>query len=647
MRKLGIVVFGASRYDCHSHLDNPRFLASAQQFKKITTDRQIFADCQTETLDLYDQALSLSESLDKIIDFISKDHDDIIVFYCGHGDVGIRDGDYRVFLRSSNRERRHSLLNIVVLINDVKRLAQRKRVYFILDACYSGAAVSGMETMDFGGAEALIDRRLFEAVTDNGSGTAVLTASGSFGVALAKQEDELTLFTGAFVRCLGEGLIHRPHASAFSWLDLKDDIIRVTRDRLGPNAPIPRLTSFSESVSDITRVPFFTNRAFQTNGGGGEQSTELLYWKSISDESPAYVIEDFLAKFPNGVFAVPARALLIGRINRFDEKELDGHLLDHPRSPVKKQIDDRSARLKWSRLQTSANIAELEKFLQRFSESEFKEEARRRIDAIRAEAKPADPPARLDEGPTDPAPGQQFASIDGLPPPLPTPVDNKNTRGFAWLAITAAAALGFVAFQYRGPTSMQSSIERSSGPVAGYSANTQVAAPSEPPRKAEEAAGNKPVAFSTFANYDIHENDAGIFFQTNLAECNAKCRSTDGCLAFVFEKWNGACYLKKTVGPLIASPRSDTFVRADRQPFYSALPLHTCPYPGSSMRGAVIRSFGAQSTDVCRKECEAERSCVAYMFGNGQCSFFNSVSDRRTGDRGWDSGERTQDRTRC
>ena len=149
------------------------------------------------------------------------------------------------------------------MINDVKRQAQKKRVYFVLDACYSGSAVSEMETMDVGGAEALIDRRLYEAVTDGGSGTAVLTASGRLGVALAKQEDELTLFTGAFVRCLKEGVVHKTHFPSFSWLDLKDEIIRVTRDRLGPDAPIQRLTCFSESISDITRVPFFSNSAFR------------------------------------------------------------------------------------------------------------------------------------------------------------------------------------------------------------------------------------------------------------------------------------------------------------------------------------------------------------------------------------------------
>ena len=188
-----------------------------------------------------------------------------------------------------------------------------------------------METMDVGGAEALIDRRLYEAVTDGGSGTAVLTASGRLGVALAKQEDELTLFTGAFVRCLKEGVVHKTHFPSFSWLDLKDEIIRVTRDRLGPDAPIQRLTCFSESISDITRVPFFSNSAFRAGDGSDphtlldERISEQLYWKSISEESPAYVFEDFLIKFQNGTFAVLARARLAAsdqRVRRERAREL-------------------------------------------------------------------------------------------------------------------------------------------------------------------------------------------------------------------------------------------------------------------------------------------------------------------------------------
>ena len=57
MRKLGVVVFGASIYDHDCQLNNPRFANSAKEFKRITADPEILAGFQTETLDLYNNQL--------------------------------------------------------------------------------------------------------------------------------------------------------------------------------------------------------------------------------------------------------------------------------------------------------------------------------------------------------------------------------------------------------------------------------------------------------------------------------------------------------------------------------------------------------------------------------------------------------------
>jgi hypothetical protein len=529
------------------------------------------ANSETETLDLYNESSSLTEMLDRIMDFIQAS-DDIIIYYCGHGDVGLRDGDYRVFLR---RKRRHTLLSIVGLINDVKRQAQKKRVYFVLDACYSGSAVSEMETMDVGGAEALIDRRLYEAVTDGGSGTAVLTASGRLGVALAKQEDELTLFTGAFVRCLKEGVVHKTHFPSFSWLDLKDEIIRVTRDRLGPDAPIPRLTCFSESISDITRVPFFSNSAFRGGDGSDphtlldERISEQLYWKSISEESPAYVFEDFLIKFQNGMFAVLARARLADRIKEFDESELESYLLDHPRTVARDQIYQRLAGLKWVNLQGSTDVGALERFAQRFSQSKLKEDALRRIESVRAEplrettAQPeaSDPMQQtlLDQGSTLGSTG------DKSPPDLRTPDGKKRARRLAVLVVVAVGVV--IALLQRGTpnrrdsqgnVTAENSAPRGDGNAPSTSSPPQIDAKlvtrPEPPR---------PASFNKYLNYDmkggdISSSDGNIFRRTDASGCQARCRANAACLAYSFDKWNSACYLKSTLSVLtLASLRHE------------------------------------------------------------------------------------------
>jgi hypothetical protein len=91
MRKFGVVVFGASIFDHHAHLSNPRFKKSAEEFQRVIADPKILSDCEIETLDLYDQALSVDQTLDRIWDFTAKDYQDIVIYYCGHGNVGLRD----------------------------------------------------------------------------------------------------------------------------------------------------------------------------------------------------------------------------------------------------------------------------------------------------------------------------------------------------------------------------------------------------------------------------------------------------------------------------------------------------------------------------------------------------------------------------
>jgi hypothetical protein len=1068
MRKLGIIVFGASVFDYHTDLNNSRFANSAREFRKTIVETKVLADFETETLDLYNKSLSASETLDKILDFSGKPFDDIIAFYCGHGDVGIRDGEYTVLLRKSNRERRHTLVNFPALIKSVKRVAHRKRVYFILDACYAGSAISETETMDAGGTETLIGRRLMETVQDNGSGTAVLAASGRFGAALARTEDRLTLFTGAFVRCLKEGITHKKSIQAFSWLDIKDEIIRVTQDRLGPDAPIPTLMSYSDSASDITRTPFFYNRAFVPNSDGGKDGPwtipddrviEPLFWKHISEESPSFVLEDFLVKFPNGIFSKPARALLLKQIGNLDEKALDAYLLEHPRSAVLENIERRLAGLKWDRLKGSNDLAGLEQFVRRFPQHAFAGEARLQIQL-------SQPPSASEKTPIDQVPvnsassnafeapsenandaetiapnsllaGPAFGAATGPPP---TSGERHWTTRFAsrgGILITAAilALLAVIAGNYYIRTAvspetsmlnlnaagmdiaqLESFVERCQAEacpaleqakrrlakaqaaaeaaarerqfrndlvVAGndvtklsklvddckkascailndatrYLAEVQAAEAAareqqfrndlvvasndatklrrlvddcrkvscavlndatrrvaemqaaaekaareqqfrndltaagndvtklsrlvddckkascavlndatrhlaevqtaaekaareqqlrndlaaagndvtklsklvddckkascavlneagrrlteaqtaadaaarelqfrndlaaagnditklrrivddcrkascavlteasrrlteaqtaadaaarelqfrndlaaagnditklrrivddcrkafctvlnEASRRLTEAqiaadaaareqqfrsdlaaAGNdvaklsrlvddclklscsvlleagsrlakarepgRPgqIGFTTNANYDMYGGDIEFrgdngkpitFITTDSATCLTKCRDNSQCIAIVFDKWNRACHLKQQMSVLTQTPRSDTSIRADQKPYFETASPHTCPYPGGSLKGDPIRTFRAQSTDVCKRGCEGDKNCVAYMFrkSDGQCEFYNSVSDRTKVDPPFDSGERTQARQTC
>jgi len=386
MPKVGVVIFGASTYDYHSELNNPRFANSAQLFVKTIGDPDIVPDCSVRSLNLYDQPARPSETLEKITDFVSEDFDTVIIYYCGHGDISRAFGEYRVFLRNSRRDRRHgTMLDVIGLIRDVERISAQKTIFFVLDACYSGSVIS-QEFMDAGGAEALIDRSLWETITQRG--IAVFAATSGLDVALAKKSDKLSLFTGAFVHCLNNGIACQRDAKMLSWLDVRDEIVRSTRERLGQDAPVPKITSLDEKHGDVTRLPFFLNRAYMPSEKPAV-TTEELYWRNLPDDAPLTVLHDFLAKFPDGIFAPLARALADRRIGRASDAELQEFLRYHPKTKFKKQIAARRKTLRLDRIQNGADVEALEHILAEDPEGEFINEVKQRIDVLareRAEA---------------------------------------------------------------------------------------------------------------------------------------------------------------------------------------------------------------------------------------------------------------------
>jgi hypothetical protein len=159
--------------------------------------------------------------------------------------------------------------------------------------------------------------------------------------------------------------------------------------------------------------------------------------------------------------------------------------------------------------------------------------------------------------------------------------------------------------------------------------------------------------FGVSVNYDMNGGDILVaddngkmakYFKTNSDGCLSACRANNGCVAFVFDKWNSVCYLKNQIGQLTQTPRSNAFVRTDMRAIVATTEPRTCPYNDSSMHGDVSKSFSAPSTDACKQKCEAETGCIAYTFrkADRQCSFFSSVSDRTKKDLTSNSGERTQ-----
>jgi hypothetical protein len=439
-------------------------------------------------------------------------------------------------------------------------------------------------------------------------------------VALAKEEDQLTLFTGTFVQCLEKGIAHRASAARFSWLDLKDQIVRATRERLGPNAPIPRLTSFGETVSDITRVDFFSNKAFVAPAPPvlDEQARkELLYWEALSGDSPAFAYEDFLEKFPTGTFAIPARVNLFKKARGLSESELEEHLKNYPRSVARPQLEQQLAELKQRRTKGVTAAAEPKQ------------------ETAPAVAFAAVPEAAIAN------PGAKTETVT-LPPPLPS----RRWRPAAILALLAAIAGAIWVIAANTGSSPQP--PSNDGKIANKEALPPIEPPPPPPEikvqpspppevlnraPSPPPAPPPPLGFRTFVNYDM-QGELITHFSSDGSDCQPRCRSYADCVAYSYDKWIGRCYLLSSIGTLKVDGRSETSLRSDQpNPGGSSQAENFCPYRNTSLSGDGHQEPRAQSVPDCEQICRSDRGCGVYAFNSTSrtCFLFHRITSRTSG----------------
>jgi hypothetical protein len=278
------------------------------------------------------------------------------------------------------------------------------------------------EFMDAGGAASMYENP-FEDLSRS-SGIAVFAATRGSDVALAKKEDSLTLFTGNFVNALKNGIAYRSDQALLSWLDIRDYIVRATYERLGGDAPIPKIVSLDDKYADITRVPFFKNLAYagpSTSSSRAklprksrkiisQEESEYHFWSRIPDYADAEVYDDFLRKFPSGTYHLVAFALLKAKLEQKNRDELVQFVTDSPRSRALPFARARLELLHWQQLRDSGDIAPIEAFLAKVTNKQIIEEARRRLDELR--------PSPDDDVPPDPAtPDPPDAPTPGAPAP--------------------------------------------------------------------------------------------------------------------------------------------------------------------------------------------------------------------------------------
>jgi hypothetical protein len=189
---------------------------------------------------------------------------DIIIYYIGHG--GFSHERYYLALRSTDKLKPYETgYPFDALADALKRVAARKRKYFILDCCYSGAAFSHLhqgvdaarhvlvKTGESFPEKVVLPAGDFHARKDKPSpfGTALLCAVAKGNRAMLRDDYKSTIFTSAFVDvCRNRGLDGDVPLSLWSACE-------EIRERMKDDALLPQCHTPEIAFGNIAHLPLF------------------------------------------------------------------------------------------------------------------------------------------------------------------------------------------------------------------------------------------------------------------------------------------------------------------------------------------------------------------------------------------------------
>jgi uncharacterized caspase-like protein len=237
------------------------FRQSATGFREYLLDSDGFGLSKPNLLDLFDRPESGPDLDEEVTHFLTKRASgsnggvpatDVIVYYVGHGGFGSSGTDYYLALRATRHDNPvMSSYSVQALAKTLKQYASHLRRFVILDSCFSAASYREFQS---GPLDAAVQQTT--AVLPL-RGTALLCASGPRNPAKAPPGEKFTMFTGAMLRSLREGLNHdTPH---FSIEQLAEDVEKRIRANYDDEAVRPEVHFPNQPEGVIGRVPIFPN----------------------------------------------------------------------------------------------------------------------------------------------------------------------------------------------------------------------------------------------------------------------------------------------------------------------------------------------------------------------------------------------------
>ena len=118
-----------------------------------------------------------------------------------------------------------------------------------------------------------------------------------------------------------------------------------------------------------------------------------------------------------------------------------------------------------------------------------------------------------------------------------------------------------------------------------------------------------------FDNHDLVGTDVRQIKNADRWSCERACESEPRCRAYTVDKWNQWCFLKSAVKLMRFDPKNTSGLKKGTQrPRTAGEPTIVERYRNKAFPGYGYMIQQQIDFDICERNCEADESCVAYMF---------------------------------
>ena len=243
-------------------------------------------------------------------DWVKEGKSDVVVFYSGHGAPGLRDRrGYLVPVDADPRRIELTGYPVDLLYANLAQIPARRMTVY-LDACFSGETPKGM-IID--SASAIILQPKLPAAA---SGMTVLTAASRDQVANWDNAAKQGLFTRYLLQALRGKADAAPYGDGDGAVTLAevgrylDEEMTYRSKRLFGAAREQRATAIGDEgvvLASLTPEPSPPPAEAISPNTAADDALQLVLWEGANEINTSEAYVDYLARFPDGLFASQAR----------------------------------------------------------------------------------------------------------------------------------------------------------------------------------------------------------------------------------------------------------------------------------------------------------------------------------------------------